>query len=197
MNFLAHIYLSGTDPLLKIGNFIADRVRGKQYLTYESGIQKGILLHRNIDSFTDFHPIFRQSKKKLVPRYNHYAGVIVDVLYDHFLAKNWSEYSPIPLPVYAHDFYQILNRELETLPEAIQKLTPIMMHENWLVKYQTVEGIRYILTQMDSRTQYLSKMSFATEELELYYPEFETEFTAFFEEIRTYVLKLQSEKKMD
>ena len=89
MNFLAHIYLSGDDSLLKIGNFIADRVRGKEYLNYELRIQQGILLHREIDSYTDFHPIFRQSKRKLSARYNHYSGVIVDVLYDHFLAKNW------------------------------------------------------------------------------------------------------------
>ena len=93
MNFLAHIYLSGDNDLIKIGNFMADGIRGKQYENYPLEIQKGIILHRAIDTFTDAHPIFRQSTKRLHNNYHHYAGVIVDILYDHFLAKNWNKYS--------------------------------------------------------------------------------------------------------
>ena len=93
MNFLAHIYLSGDNDLIKIGNFMADGIRGKQFENYHPEIQKGIILHRFIDTFTDAHPVFRQSTKKLHENYHHYAGVIVDVFYDHFLAKNWNLYS--------------------------------------------------------------------------------------------------------
>ncbi len=99
MNFLAHIYLSGNDTDLIIGNFIADGIKGKKYKKFSPGIQKGILLHREIDTFTDAHPIVRQSTKRLHKNYGHYSGIIVDILYDHFLAKNWSRYSDVPLEI--------------------------------------------------------------------------------------------------
>lgn len=97
MNFLAHIYLSGNNEMITIGNFMADGIRGETYKKYPVDIQKGILLHREIDTFTDAHPIVRQSTKRLHKNYGHYSGVIVDILYDHFLAKNWSAYSPVLL----------------------------------------------------------------------------------------------------
>ena len=97
MNFLAHIYLSGDNEELKIGNFIADSVKGKQYLEYPPGIIDGIVLHRAIDTFTDTHPIVSRSVERLFERYGHYSRVIVDILYDHFLAANWKDYSDIPL----------------------------------------------------------------------------------------------------
>lgn len=193
MNFLAHIYLSGNDPLIQIGNFIADRVRGKAYIDFPLGIQHGILLHREIDSYTDFHPVFRESKKKLVPRYNHYSGVVIDIFYDHFLAKNWKMYSDLSLEEYARDFYGLLENNYEVLPTAIQNMMPIMTMENWLVKYRSIDGLAYILKQMDSRTDYSSKMQFATEELEMYYEDFQAEFTFFFEEIQ---LHMKSFKKL-
>jgi acyl carrier protein phosphodiesterase len=92
MNFLAHIYLSGDNDLLKIGNFMADSIRGNQYLQYPDEIKKGILLHRFIDTFTDAHLIYRKSKHRLHEKYGHYSGVIMDIVYDHFLAKNWNHY---------------------------------------------------------------------------------------------------------
>ena len=93
MNFLAHIYLSGNNDLVTIGNFIADGIRGKKYLEFPIDIQTGILLHRQIDTFTDAHKTVRESTKRLHKNYSHYSGVIVDILYDHFLAKNWASYS--------------------------------------------------------------------------------------------------------
>ena len=183
MNFLAHIYLSGDNDLIKIGNFMADGIRGKHFENYPLEIQKGIILHRAIDTFTDAHPLFRQSTKKLHAKYHHYAGVIVDVLYDHFLAKNWTKYSDEKLEDFVERFYQSLHYNYEMLSERTKALMPIMMKENWLVKYQTVEGIEHILTQMDHRTKNQSQMRFATNELSEFYLEFEDEFTNFFQEL--------------
>ena len=104
MNFLAHIYLSGDDDQIKIGNFMADSIRGHSYENYPSDIKKGILLHRAIDSFTDMHPIYRKSKHRLHEKYGHYSGVIMDIFYDHFLAKNWIKYSDENLEDYAENF---------------------------------------------------------------------------------------------
>ncbi|MCR9183031.1 MAG: acyl carrier protein phosphodiesterase [Flavobacteriaceae bacterium] len=183
MNFLAHIYLSGNDNELIIGNFIADGIKGKKYKKFSPGIQKGILLHREIDTFTDAHPIVRQSTKRLHKNYGHYSGIIVDILYDHFLAKNWSRYSNIRLDVFVENFYQLLKDSFEILPTRIQKMMPYMIADNWLLSYATIEGISKILYQMNYRTQNKSKMNLAVAELEEYYNEFETEFTAFFDEL--------------
>lgn len=186
MNFLAHIYLSGEDEGVTIGNFIADGIKGKRYQKYPQTIQKGILLHRAIDSYTDSHPTVRKSTKRLHENYGHYSGVIVDILYDHFLAKNWKDYSDVPLNVYVDKFYETLRNSYEILPSRIQRMMPYMISDNWLLSYATVQGISKILDQMNVRTKGISRMNFAVLELEEYYAEFEEEFTSFFAELITY-----------
>ncbi|GAB4163608.1 MAG: acyl carrier protein phosphodiesterase [Winogradskyella sp.] len=183
MNFLAHIYLSGNNKLLTIGNFVADGIRGRNYKTYPKEMQAGILLHREIDTFTDAHPTFRQSTKRLHENYGHYSGVIVDIFYDHFLAKNWENYSPKPLNKFIEDFYQSLNENFDILPSRFKHLTPIMIEGNWLLSYATIDGIQLVLNGMNKRTKGKSKMNEATNELRAFYSEFEEEFTAFFKEL--------------
>ncbi|GGF13718.1 ACP phosphodiesterase [Flavobacterium limi] len=184
MNFLAHIYLSGENDLIKIGNFMADGIRGKQFEHFPDDVQKGIILHRFIDTYTDSHDSFRQSTKRLHEKYHHYAGVIVDIVYDHFLAKNWTKYSDEKLEDFINRFYNSLHDNYSILTEKTQDLMPYMIERNWLLSYQTVEGIHQILTQMDKRSKNMSRMQFATEELKQYYKDFEEEFTTFFEEIQ-------------
>jgi acyl carrier protein phosphodiesterase len=191
MNFLAHIYLSGDNDLIKIGNFMADGIRGKHFENYPLEIQKGIKLHRFIDTYTDAHLVFRKSTKRLHQNYHHYAGVIVDVFYDHFLAKNWSNYSSETLVDFTENFYQSLRDNYDFLSERTKGMMPYMIEYNWLVSYQTVEGISRILTQMDSRTKNESKMRFSPNELIEYYTEFEQDFTSFFEDV-----KIQSQQKL-
>lgn len=183
MNFLAHIYLSGDDEGVTLGNFIADGIKGKKYLKYPAQIQKGILLHRGIDSYTDKHPTVRQSTKRLHKNYGHYSGVIVDILYDHFLAKNWADYHDMPLEEYVENFYELLRKNFEMLPTRIQRMMPHMMSDNWLLNYATIPGIGMILSQMNIRTKGVSKMNLAVLELEAHYTEFEEEFTSFFTEL--------------
>lgn len=190
MNFLAHIYLSGENENVIIGNFIADSIKGKRYLKYPPEIQKGILLHREIDTFTDQHPIVRQSTARLHENYSHYSGVIVDIFYDHFLAKNWNQYHPQSLEKYVAGFYELLRKNFEKLPPNIQRFMPYMITDNWLVSYRTISGIGIILNQMNIRTKHQSKMNLAVVDLEKSYPEFETEFTSFFEELKAHCKKL-------
>jgi acyl carrier protein phosphodiesterase len=184
MNFLAHIYLSGENELLKIGNFMADSIRGNQYLTYPNEIQKGVLLHRHIDSFTDFHPIYRKSKHRLHEKYGHYSGVIMDIMYDHFLAKNWNTFSEIPIEKYAASFYELLQKEESLLTERTKNMIPYMIAQNWLVSYASLEGLETILFQMDYRTKNRVNMPEAMKELKQFETEFETEFFAFFDELQ-------------
>lgn len=186
MNFLAHIYLSGNNDLLKIGNFMADSVRGHRYLEYPDELRKGILLHRYIDTFTDANPIYRKSKHRLHEKYGHYSGVIMDIVYDHFLAKNWNTYSDVPLEEYASTFYNLLQNNYAILTAKTQKMIPYMIARNWLVSYATLEGLEMILFQMDYRTQHRAHMQEAIVEVKNFYSQFEEEFTLFFEELRNH-----------
>ncbi len=192
MNFLAHIYLSGEDDFVKIGNFMADSIRGSQYLDYPNSLQKGILLHRHIDSFTDAHPIYRKSKHRLHEKYGHYSGVIMDIAYDHFLAKNWSKYSNEKLEDYAADFYKLMQDNYEILTERTKGMLPYMIGRNWLVSYATIAGLEMILFQMDYKTKHRVHMQEAIVEIQDFYTEFESEFFQFFEEL---VLSCQQKLK--
>jgi acyl carrier protein phosphodiesterase len=189
MNFLAHIYLSGENDLIKIGNFMADGIRGKHYEHLPEDIQKGVILHRFIDTFTDSHPVFRTSTKRLHEKYHHYSGVIVDILYDHFLAKNWIQYSDEKLEEFVNRFYKSLHDNYEFLTERTKGMLPYMTEYNWLVSYQTIEGIERILTQMDYRSRNESNMRFSIVEFKFFYADFENEFTTFFEDLRDFSLQ--------
>ncbi len=165
---------------------MADGVRGKQYQNFPPEIQKGILLHRAIDTYTDAHPIFRQSTKRLHSRYHHYSGVIVDMYYDHFLARNWHEHSSEKLENYSNRFYQSLLDNHDLLTTRAQHLLPYMMEHNWLLNYQSVSGLERILSQMDQRTKNQSQMRFAGEELVAHYAIFEEEFAVFYNDSQVF-----------
>ena len=183
MNFLAHIYLSFGDDDITIGNFIADSIRGNQYKHLPERVQKGILLHRDIDTYTDAHDIPKKSSKRLHKNYSHYSRVIVDIFYDHFLAKNWSSYSDIPLDVFVENFYVLLEDNYGILPQGVKRMMPYMITNNWIYNYSKMEGIGRVLSGMNRRTKNKSKMNFAILDLEEHYEAFEVEFTSFFEEL--------------
>lgn len=183
MNFLAHIYLSFDDDEITIGNFIADSIRANKFDHLPDRIQQGIWLHRAIDTYTDAHEIPKVSSKRLHKNYSHYSRVIVDIFYDHFLAKNWSSYSEVPLERYVENFYDLLEANFEILPVGVQRMMPYMVSDNWLLNYSKMEGIANVLNGMNRRTKNKSKMNFAIVDLEEHYELFEKEFTSFFEEL--------------
>jgi len=180
MNFLAHAYLSGEDEEILIGNFIADHVKGKQFLQYSEGIAKGIVLHRLIDDFTDQHKIVKQSKARLRDKHRHYASVIVDIFYDHFLATNWSDFHHQDLPTYSQTIHQIISKYEFLFPEKSLHFFQYMLHNQIFDTYTRVEGIHKVLTRMSHRTPFSSGMENASESLLTYYQEFQEEFYAFF-----------------
>ncbi len=186
MNFLAHIYLSFGDDEITIGNFIADSIRGNKIDHLPTRIQKGIILHREIDTYTDAHAIPKLSSKRLHKNYSHYSRVIVDIFYDHFLAKNWKNYSNTPLDIFVENFYDLLEDNYPILPYGIQRMMPYMITDNWIYNYAKMEGIARVLNGMNRRTKNKSKMNFAILDLEEHYADFENEFTSFFEELVTF-----------
>ena len=187
MNFLAHLYLSGEDPKIKVGNFIGDFVKGSNLSErFESSIARGIELHRGIDEFTDTHPVVTQSKERLRPRYRHYSPVIVDMFYDHFLARNWTMYHEKSLTDFATEAYDTLRQFHTVLPEEVKYVLGYMERENWLVNYGQINGIRRALSGMARRTSFDSKMEQATQELEAHYTDFEQEFHLFFPDLKKF-----------
>lgn len=187
MNFLAHIYLSGDNDYVKIGNFIGDYIKGKQYLNYHPNIQKGILLHRYIDSFTDHNETAREVKSFLSEDYRKYAGVVVDIFYDHFLAVNWNTYSAYSLNNYINIFYQLLEENYNLLPKKVRNFLPRMIKHNRLLSYRDVRGIENALKIMAKTTSLPDKSSRAIEILDHYYYEMESNFNRFFPQIIEYV----------
>jgi acyl carrier protein phosphodiesterase len=180
MNFLAHTYLSGCNEEIIVGNFMGDYVKGKNYLLFPEQVKKGILIHRDIDSFTDMHMITRVSKQRIADRYSKYAGIIIDIFYDHFLASLWDNYSNLPLSEFVNRTYALLKRNYKVLPAAIQRWFPTFLENNWMMAYTTVDGIELVLERMSENTSLPDHSAYAVEVLREYYSIFKEDFIAFF-----------------
>jgi acyl carrier protein phosphodiesterase len=187
VNYLAHVFLSGDDDELLVGNFIADAVKGNTMNDFSKGIIRGIKLHRLIDEFTDRHSLHKASRIKLHKRYGHYSGVMIDIFYDHFLAKNWENYSDKSLKEYTEDVYLKIDNYRDILPERISYMLKYMVPQNWLLNYANLEGIDRVLRGMASRAKFASGMETGVEELTRYNLEFGVEFSQFFPELRQFV----------
>ena len=192
MNFLAHIYLAGTNEGLIIGNFIADMVKGKSYLNYDEPLQKGILMHRQIDSFTDNHPVFRKTKRRILKEQGPYSGVVVDMLYDHFLAAEWSRFSDEELDAFVCRNYKLMIKNYRKLPERAQYILPFMVRQNWLANYAKLDALTLIFDRMDKRTDYRSGMKTSVKTLQKYYPEIKQDFLAFMPDLIHFVENLKT-----
>lgn len=187
MNHLAHLFLSFGDPKIMVGNFIADSVKGKQYLSFAPEIQQGIILHRHIDTFTDQHPVTEQSRQRIRSRYRKYSGVIVDIYYDHFLAANWKDYSKQSLQLFTKNAYRILFAHYLVMPVRMKRILAGMAMGNWLASYAFIDNVGLALSGMATRTRFDSQMQHATEELVLYYEDLKNDFLCFFPDLTAYV----------
>jgi acyl carrier protein phosphodiesterase len=190
MNYLAHALLSGPDDELRLGNFLGDFVKGRVENYQAPGvterIRAGIRLHRSIDSYTDHHPVVRRSKARLVPRYGLRAGIIIDVTYDHFLAKNWATYSQVPLSSFSAQFYRLLATNLWRLPTASHRVVEAMTHSDWLTHYADLTATERALAGLAHRARAAAGIQTAGDELRAFYQQFEGEFHVFFPEVRQF-----------
>ena len=183
MNYLAHLYLSGTDPHVQIGNFIGDYVKGNRYDKYSPGIRTGILLHRRIDEFTDRHPMVKMSNLKLYSHYGRYSGIITDMFYDHLLATGWNDYCKTDLTHFVNDVHRLLIYNYFKLPARVKGFLPFLIKNRGLENYKHISGLKRALTIMSNRSSLPSKTETAIKILEENYDEFRKEFNTFFPEV--------------
>jgi acyl carrier protein phosphodiesterase len=183
MNFLAHAYLSFNDPDVLIGNMMADAVRGKQADGYPDKIRNGILLHRSIDTFTDQHELVKATRKIFYPVIHHYALVISDVIYDHFLGNNWHKFSTEDLSTFSMRSYQDMGHRIHYAPEKFKSIFPFMQEHNWFMLYASKEGIHETIMRLSHRSKQFIWGKETVELLNLHYQVLENHFLAFFPEL--------------
>lgn len=155
MNFLAHAYLSFNHPDLLVGNMISDFVKGKKKFDYSYEIQKGITLHREIDTFTDAHEATKEARGFLKPAVGLYSGAFVDVVYDHFLANDPAEFTDTSLQLHANNTYNILYSYNPVLPDKFKIMLPYMKSQNWLYNYKSFSGTESSFGGLVRRASYL------------------------------------------
>lgn len=187
MNYLAHVLLSGNNEEVVIGNFIGDYVKGAHFKKYSESIRKGILLHRGIDLFTDRNKTVKKSKSLLKKKYGKYSGIIIDIFYDHFLAKNWHKFSSQSLKDYTQNLHKILNKYFEILPVEVKKFIPSFINKDWIKTYKSIEGVEKVLIRMSSVTTLPDETDYAINVLRYNYNEIEDDFLNFFPELVEYV----------
>ncbi|MBN1310452.1 MAG: DUF479 domain-containing protein [Anaerolineae bacterium] len=183
MNHLAHLYLSGDDPLLRIGNLAGDFVKGVDTAALHPAVQQGIALHKAIDAYTDSHPIVQQSKKRIGPTHTRFAGVLIDVFYDHFLAANWDTYCDQPLEEYIDEIYADLQAHRALLPPPLQAALPRMLAADWLRAYRDIDGIALALGRLERRLRRRVDLASSIDELKRNYTELEDDFRIFFPDL--------------
>jgi acyl carrier protein phosphodiesterase len=196
MNFLAHLYLSYNNEGVILGNFIADAVKGNKLDHFPEDVVRGIRLHREIDSYTDSHPVFRQGKARLSGRYRMFSGVIVDLYYDHFLAKNWVDYSDTDLEKCVASAYKLLLKHYAILPSRSRKILPYMIAQNWLVGYADFDRLTRVFQGMSRRSRFESGMEHAVDDLKKDYSLYESEFRLFFPDIISHIRQYRNDESV-
>ena len=196
MNFLAHLFLSGSPAApayadVLLGNFIADSVPGQRLESYPAAVQAGIRLHRAIDTFTDQHPVVRRATRRLrAAGYGKYAGVISDMFLDHFLARHFQEFTPEPLADFAQRVYARLNARQAEMPPRVQHFLPYLTAHNWLLSYADPAGITRALHGLSRRATPGSDMETAVVELQANYTAYEADFREFFPQLQRHVAEI-------
>lgn len=187
MNYLAHLYLSGIDEQTMVGNFIGDHVKGNNWKKYPAKISDGILMHRQIDSFTDSHQKFREAKEPFKIEFGLYSGIIVDFVYDHFLASNWDEYSDYSLRTFAKYSHAVLMKNFIHLPLRVQGFLPFLIKNRRLESYAATTGIAEALQIMSNYSSLPAKSDFVLNILENNYDFFEDNFKIFMDDLISYI----------
>ena len=183
MNYLAHLYLSEPTEDAWLGSLLGDFVKGPLDGRYGDDITRAIALHRKIDSFTDAHAVVLQSKSRISAQRRRYAGIMIDMFYDHFLAKYWREFRDEPLVEFSARIYAMLGQRHAVLPERLRQMAPDMAQRNWLASYADIASMHTALDRMGRRLKRENPLLDSADELVEHYAELESDFRAFMPDV--------------
>jgi len=172
--------------LERLGGLMADFTRGRLEILakqYPATVMHGIAVHRQVDRFTDLHDYVARSKGRFSPLRRRYAGIIVDVLHDHFLSRHWERYSDISRETFIAEAYQLLHDNRRYLPERMHRVAPVMIEQDWLGSYQHIEEIGIVYERMSRRFSRTNPLAGAIEEVQIHYAELESDFKNFFPDV--------------
>lgn len=195
MNYLAHLYLAEVTGTSLVGNFLGDFVKGRlDKANLPTAVEFGVFMHRRIDVFTDAHPVVLRSRNRISKLRRRYAGIVIDMAYDHFLALNWSNYCNKPLPIFVGEFYSELENNSEYLPDTSKKIIPYLIQGNWLENYQSMAGITFglngISRRMNRRFNRENTLWDSSEEITGNFEELQKDFFEFFPELIEYAKEM-------
>ena len=187
MNFLAHAWLAGPEEAYRVGGLLGDFIKGPVPDTLPPGVGEGVRLHRAIDSYADNHPAFRASRSRVSPARRRVAGVMVDMFYDHFLARHWAEYQPgEDLEDFTARQYALLAGLGTDLPARLARILPAMRADDWLASYREVDTIAQALDRMANRLTRANSLPGSGAELVEHYAGFEADFRVFIADARCF-----------
>lgn len=197
MNYLAHLYLAGDDPQAQIGQVLADFVAAGEIDGFAPGIRAGIRAHQRIDVFTDAHPVAQAARRRMNPPYRRYGNVLLDLFFDHFLARNWSSYSAgVSLDAFARESYRNLENHRGVYPgERFQRVVRLMRRDDWLGSYREIDNIDRALQGVSRRLTRSNPLGEAVSVLRAQYKELEADFAQFFPQLEAYVRKRTQESE--
>ncbi|MGA6099310.1 ACP phosphodiesterase [Stutzerimonas marianensis] len=186
MNYLAHLHLGGTQPGELLGSLYGDFVKGPLQGRWPADIEAGIRLHRQIDAYTDSHPLVLQAKQRFARDRRRYAGILVDLFFDHCLAAHWHDYADEPLPRFTARVYQVLEAQAE-LPGTLAMIAPRMAAQDWLGSYREFGVMERVVGNMSRRLSRPEGLAGGAVDLEQLYEPLQADFRAFYPELIAFV----------
>lgn len=186
MNFLAHALLAGEDPALIVGGVVGDWIKGGLPGSLPGDLARGVSLHRAIDTHAESHPAFNLSRTRVSAPRRRYAGVLVDVFYDHLLARHWSDLHHQPLRVFCSDVYRHIEGRIHDLPAAAHPALRMMAREDWLMSYAEMDGIADVLARMSRRARQPNPLSGGEQELLADFEGYACDFHAWLADTRSF-----------
>lgn len=187
MNYLAHLYFAQPSADSHFGNLLGD-FGGKVHVQQLStSVQLALENHYLVDKFTDSHETVKQAKQLFSPHRKRFAGIALDVLFDHFLIRHWSSFHKTPLVLFKQNSYALLNENISYMPSKMQQVVTRMTQNDWFKEYETIEGIGFALDNIAKRIRFANQFSGSIEDISRNYAEFESVFLTFFPELIEHV----------
>ncbi|GAB5519026.1 MAG: ACP phosphodiesterase [Rhodothermales bacterium] len=183
MNWLAHLHLAEADGADRVGNLLPDMANKRECDAMPPNIRHGVARHRFVDTYLDHHPMFFRSRARLKPPFRRFAGIVVDVFYDHYLTRHWATYCDTPMLDFVAEACASMMPHLSVLPPRPQRVISRMCHEGWITGYGTIDGIALTLSRIDRRLSRPVGLAGAVQYLEAEWYGFEDDFLTFYPEL--------------